>query len=420
MRSGSVRDMARSLAGRLRAAAVNGRTLEAGQALPAEPASADEHPQAEPTPPGPRIPPLPVPDPLLRAAAWSLCLLLVAGVTYLAFRTAEALRLLVLPMVGALLLTALLQPLTARLKRAGLHALAATWCTLLVAIVVLAGIGTLLVNRVQADYPRLVDQVNRTAGEVRKYLAGPPFRLNDAHLAKLSGELVSYLEQHRALVAGTVLTTGRYLIETLTVIVLTIFITFFLLKDGHRIWNWLVSGFGPATRWRADRAGDAAWHAVVSYVRGTTAVAAIHALVIGLTLWLLGVPLLVPLVILVFLAAYIPLVGILVVGALAILVTLATRGWVAAVILLAVLLAENQLESHLLQPLVVGRVVRLHPLAIIVVLTVGGIVAGVPGAVVAVPVAAAITSAWPYLRRGPAQPGGPAPPRDPAQPGEGG
>jgi predicted PurR-regulated permease PerM len=117
------------------------------------------------------------------------------------------------------------------------------------------------------------------------------------------------------------------------------------------------------------------------------------------------VPLLVPLVILVFIAAYIPLVGILVVGALAILVTLATRGWPAAVILLVVFLAENQLEGHLLQPLVVGRVVRLHPLAIIVVLAVGGIVAGVPGAIVAVPTVAVITSAWPYLRsHGPPDP----------------
>ena len=142
----------------------------------------------------------------------------------------------------------------------------------------------------------------------------------------------------------------------------------------------------PGTRWS-------------SYIRGTTAVAAIHAVFIGLALWLLGVPLLVPLVILVFIAAYMPLIGILVVGALAILVTLGTKGWIAAVILLAVFLVENQIESHLLQPLVVGRIVRLHPLAIILVLAVGGIVAGIPGAIVAVPAAAVITYAWPDAAR---------------------
>jgi predicted PurR-regulated permease PerM len=120
----------------------------------------------------------------------------------------------------------------------------------------------------------------------------------------------------------------------------------------------------------------------------------IHAVVIGSALWLLGVPLVMPLAILVFIAAYLPLIGILIVGALAILVTLATQGWVAAVILLIVLLAENQLESHLLQPLVIGRAVRLHPLEIIIVLAVGGIVAGIPGAIVAVPTAAVVSAAW--------------------------
>jgi predicted PurR-regulated permease PerM len=107
--------------------------------------------------------------------------------------------------------------------------------------------------------------------------------------------------------------------------------------------------------------------------------------------------LLVPLVILVFLAAFVPLVGILVAGTLAVAVTLATKGWVAALVLIAVFILENQLESHLLQPLVVGRMVRLHPLAIILVLAVGGVVAGIAGAVVAVPLAAALVRATPYL-----------------------
>ena len=156
----------------------------------------------------------------------------------------------------------------------------------------------------------------------------------------------------------------------------------------------------PEARRRAGNAGDAGWRALVNYIRGTTVVAAIHALFIGLALWLLGVPLLVPLIVLVFLAAFIPIIGILVVGALAILVALATKGWVAAVILLGVFLLENQIESHLLQPLVMGRIIRLHPLAIILVLAVGGIIAGIPGAIIAVPVAAVITYAWPELRNG--------------------
>jgi predicted PurR-regulated permease PerM len=145
----------------------------------------------------------------------------------------------------------------------------------------------------------------------------------------------------------------------------------------------------------------AAWQALVYYVRGTVVVAAIHAVVIGFSLWVLGVPLLVPLAILVFLAAFVPLVGILVAGALAVAVTLGTKGWIAAVVLVVIFVLENQLESHLLQPVVVGRMVRLHPLAIILVLAVGGVVGGIPGAIVAVPVTAALVRAAPYLRSTP-------------------
>jgi len=349
----------------------------------------------------------PVPGLLQRAAAWSWRLLLVGLLIYVAFRVASALRLVVLPCIVSLLLTALLQPLAARLRRTGMPALAATWCTVLAAVVILAGLAILAASRVTADYPRLQAEVKHTAHEVQTSLAGPPFRLSSARLDRYYNDLVHFLSQHESLIAGTVVTGGKIFLELLTGLVLVIFVTFFLLKDGERIWAWLIKGLPPDARLRADNAGAAAWAALVNYVRGTTAVAAIHAIFIGLALWLLGVPLLVPLIILVFIAAYVPLVGILVAGALAIVVTLGTRGWIAAVILLGVFLLENQIESHLLQPLVVGRIVRLHPLAIILVLAVGGIVAGIAGAIVAVPAAASICYAWPHLRRAP-----PVPPAD--------
>jgi predicted PurR-regulated permease PerM len=343
----------------------------------------------------------PVPRILQRAAAWSWRLLVVGLLIYVAFRVASALRLVVLPCIAALLLTALLQPLTSRLRRAGMPSLAATWSTVLAAIVVLAGVGILAAARVSAEYPSLHTEVKHTAHEVQTSLAGAPFHLNSARLGQYSDDLVHFLSQHKTLIAGTVVTGGKIFLELLTGLVLMLFITFFLLKDGDRIWAWLVRALPSDARWRADNAGAAAWTALVNYVRGTTAVAAIHAVFIGVALWILGVPLLVPLVILVFVAAFVPLIGILVAGALAILVTLGTKGWIAAVILLGVFLLENQIEGHLLQPLVVGRIVRLHPLAIILVLAVGGIVAGIAGAIVAVPAAAALTYAWPHLRRTP-------------------
>jgi predicted PurR-regulated permease PerM len=341
-----------------------------------------------------------VPRLLRMTAAWAWRLILVAILIYGAFRVSMELRLVVLPLIAGLLLTALLQPLSARLQRVGFPPVLATWCTLLAAVIIIAGAVTLTANRVSADYPTLVAEVKRTAAQVQHSLAGPPFHLHGARLQRYTNDVVQYISQHKGVIAGTVVTGGKIFLEFLTGLVLTLFITFFLLKDGAKIYSWLIKGLSAEPHRRMVNAGHAAWHALTGYVRGTTAVAAIHAIFIGLALWLLGVPLLVPLIVLVFIAGFIPLIGILVVGALAILITLGTKGWLAAVILLAVFVVENQIESHLLQPLVVGRAVRLHPLAIILALAVGGIIAGIPGAIVAIPFVAVITYSWPLLRGG--------------------
>jgi predicted PurR-regulated permease PerM len=352
----------------------------------------------------PREPP--VPDWLRSAAAWSWRLILIGLLLYLAFRVATALELVILPMIAALLLTALLHPFAVQLRRRGLPALAATWATVLGVLVVLAGLVLLAVNRVSADYHTLQAEVKHTAHEVIHSLAGAPFHLSSARLAQYYNDLVRFLSQHKTVIAGTVLTGGRIALELATGVVLTFFIMFFLLKDGDRIWHWLVKELPAEPRRRADDAGTAAWGVLVNYMRGTTAVAAIHATFIGLALWLLGVPLLVPLIIAVFIAAYLPLVGIFVAGTVVILVTLGTKGWIAAAIMIGVFVLEGQIEGHLLQPLLIGRIVRLHPLAIILVLAIGGVIGGIAGAIVAVPTAAAITYAWPHLRGKRSPPGG--------------
>ena len=204
---------------------------------------------------------------------------------------------------------------------------------------------------------------------------------------------MKYLSQHKSLVEGTVVTGGRIVVEILAGVVLMFFVSFFLIKDGDRIWGWLTGRLQAERKRRADLAGGAAWQAVVYYVRGTVAIAAIHATVMGITLTIMNAPLVAPLALFMFVAAFVPLVGVLAAGGLAILVVLATKGWVYAVVLLGILIVMNQLEGHLLQPQVVGKMVRLHPLAVILVLAVGGVVAGIAGAVVAVPITAAVTRA---------------------------
>jgi predicted PurR-regulated permease PerM len=354
----------------------------------------------------PAGPPRPLPDAqvprlLQQTAAWSWRLLLTGLIIYLAFRFAVTLRLVTLPFVAALLLTALLQPAASRLRRRGFPPTLATWCMVLLALIVIAGAITLIVNQIADQYQVLFAEVQRTIGQLQHSLARPPFHINSARLQALSKDVLNYISQHKSVVAGTVLTGGKYLAELLAGAVLTLFITFFLLKDGARIWAWVISAMRPEAKRRTANAGDQAWRALVAYMRGAVVVAAIHAVLLGVALWLLHVPLLVPLVVLVFLAAFVPLIGILVAGGLAVLVALVTKGWVAAVILLGVLVVENQIEDHLLQPLVVGRIIRLHPLAIILALAVGGIIAGIPGAIIAVPVAAVITYAVPALRGDP-------------------
>ncbi len=346
-----------------------------------------------------------VPSWLQTGAAWSWRLLLLALVIYLVARAIGVLYIVVVPCTAALLLTALLQPLTARLRRAGLPGLAATWCTLLIAAAVFGGLVLLVTNRVSADYPTLVTETRHTTVQVESWLSGAPFHVKSSSVRRVLNDIPGYLSKHRSLVAGTVLTGGKIAAEFFGGLVLMLFVTFFLIKDGERIWKWLLGAMRPETASRVDRAGRAGWLAVVYYMRGTVAVAAIHGLVIGLTLYFMKAPLVIPLAVLVFVAAFVPLVGLLVAGALALMVTLAAKGWVAAVILLGVLIIEDQLEGHLLQPQVVGRVIRLHPLAIILSLAVGSVLAGIAGAVVAVPVVAVITRALPELRRSEPDPG---------------
>jgi predicted PurR-regulated permease PerM len=340
-----------------------------------------------------------VPGWLQTAAAWSWRLLLLAIIIYLISRLLGILYIVVVPCVAALLLTALLQPLTSRLRRAGLPALAATWVTLLIAAAALGGLAMLVANRASADYPTLLAEAKHTTAQVQSWLAGPPFHVKNDEVQKFLNNIPSYLSKHKTLVEGTVVTGGKIASEFFGGLVLMLFVTFFLIKDGERIWNWLLGAMRTGTARRVDRAGRAAWLVVVYYMRGTVAVAAIHAVVVGGALWVMGVPLALPLAVLVFLAAFVPLVGLLVAGALAILVTLATKGWVDAVILLGILIIEDQLEAHLLQPQVVGKMIRLHPLAVILSLAVGGVLAGIAGAVVAVPIVAVITRALPELRR---------------------
>ena len=291
-------------------------------------------------------------------------------------------------------IAALIHPVADLLRR-HLPGPAAAGLTLVLAVAVMGGIGYAVGLRFIQQLPTLSGQLVDTVDRLRNTLRG--VGLGAAHLDQLQSAVTGWIEGHRTDLLAYLTTGAGYLFEFLTFVVLTLFVTFFLLYDGGRIWHWLLGPLPHDAAGRADRAGRAAWQALTAYVHGTATIAVVHTVVIGGVLFLLSVPLVIPLAVLVFLGSFIPLVGALVAGGLSVLVTLGTQGWVPALIMLGVLLVEDQLEAHLLQPLIVGRYVRLHPLAIGLALAVGSILAGVVGALVAVPVAAIVYRAAPLL-----------------------
>jgi predicted PurR-regulated permease PerM len=336
-----------------------------------------------------------IPRSLQLGAAWSWRLLLVGIAIYAAVRVLSMLTLVVVPILAALLLTALLRPFTDLLHRHLPGPLSAL-LTLLLGVLVLGGMGYLIGLRFARELPSLIEQVVGTLHRIRADLAG--HGLAQVRLDQIERSAVDWLQRNRSQAIDYLTTGAGYLLEFLTLTALTLFIAFFLLYDGERIWRWLISPLPMRESQRVDLAGRSAWVTITGYVRGTAIIATIHGIVIGLTVSLLGVPLAIPLGVVVFLGAFIPFVGALGAGGLAILVTFGSQGWLAALILLGVLLAESQLETNLLQPTIVGRYVRLHPLAIGLAFAIGTVLAGIVGAVIAVPVAAIVYQAVPALR----------------------
>ncbi len=353
-----------------------------------------------------RSSPMPV-SPLLRdAAGWAWRLLLLALAAYLLVWLMDRLYLLVLPLFGALLVAALLHPLVDFFRHRGFPRALAAWSTIIAAFVVLGGIGFFVVNRTIAEYGALVDQVTHLVNSVTRFLESGPFHLRGAQLDQLKSQVLSSLDHNRSTIAQGVVTGVTTVGEIVTGVVLAFFVTFFFLYDGDRIWAWIAGLFPRTSRGDVRAAGSRAWTRLAGYVRGTFLIAVFHGAVVALTLALMGAPLVAPLALLVFLGSFIPIVGAVVFGGLAALVVLVTQGWLLAVIFVAVLVVDNQIEAHVLQPFLVGHYVRLHPLAIVVVIAGGGFLEGVPGAILAVPIVSAAYAAAQYFAEARAAPRG--------------
>ncbi|MFJ3774100.1 AI-2E family transporter [Streptomyces sp. NPDC090075] len=379
-------------------------------AVPA-PAPAPETPAPAPTPApaavaAPVRKPVPRPDPVtaipwgVRVAAeagWRL--LVLAGTVWILMRVISAVQLVVFAFVIALLITALLQPTVAWLSRSGMPRGPATALTAISGFVVIGLLGWFVTWQVMENIDTLSDQVQNGIDDLRDWLLKGPFHVTDKQINQIAKNLREAIGANTDEITSFGLEGVQVVVEALTGILLVFFSTLFLLYDGARIWQWFLKLVPSAAREGVAGAGPRAWRTLTSYVRGTVLVALIDAICIGLGIYFLDVPMAVPLAVFIFLFSFIPLVGAVASGALAVVVALVTQGVFTAVMTLVVVLAVQQIEGHILQPFILGRAVRVHPLAVVLTVAAGGMVAGIGGAVVAVPLVAVMNTVVSYLHQ---------------------
>nr|WP_322756157.1 AI-2E family transporter [Frankia sp. Cas3] len=340
-----------------------------------------------------------VPAALRVAAGWSWRLLIIGAAIYVILMAVGRIRIVVIPVIAGLLISALIRPVALVLRRHSVPRLASSFLTVIGFLIIVVGVGVGVGFNAANEFPSLADQVSNGVEQVRDYLQDGPLHLSQKQLDDLTNTITQTLANNRGRLASGVLSGATVAAEVVTGLLLMLFSTFFFVHDGDRIWGWIVTRFPPDSEARVRGAGREAWSTLTGYVRGTMIVALVDAAGITIGLLVVGVPLVAPLALLTFLGGFIPIVGATVAGGAAVLVTLVSNGWVPALVILAVAVGVQQVESHLLQPLVMRRAVRLHPLAIVISLSAGGVLAGIPGAIAAVPFVAVVNRVAGYLAR---------------------
>ncbi|SDY08563.1 Predicted PurR-regulated permease PerM [Micromonospora pattaloongensis] len=340
-----------------------------------------------------------VPHGLRIAAAWCWRLIVIGIVGWAMLKVIGTVRIVVIPLLIAMLLSALLAPAVGWLLRARFPRSLATAVVLIGGLAAVVGTLTLVVNEFIAGVPQLSEKSTAGIRQIQDWLKTGPLHLSDGQLNQYIDAGEQWIQTHTSSVTSGAFSTAATVFEVLTGTVLVLFATFFFLRDGQKIWRFLVGLLPLKARWRVDDAGRASWRTLVAYVRATVLVAFIDAVGIGLVLVVFDVPFAFPLAALVFLGAFIPIVGATLSGAVAVLVALVDSGWVTALIILGAVVAVQQVEGHILQPLIMGRAVAIHPLAVIVAIASGVVLAGITGALISVPLVAVVNTAVRRLAR---------------------
>ena len=333
-------------------------------------------------------------DPLVRkAAAWAWRLLVIMAAIAALLWLVVRLKVIVVPVALAVILSALLLPAVDWLNRRGVPRGGAVALVLLTGAAVFGGIMTFVVSQFISGLPGLTDQVTRSIDNATSWLIEGPLHLSREQIDNAGDAAVTALRDNQEKLTSGALSTAATLTEIVTGALLMLFTLIFLLHGGRNIYSYLTTIVPARTRDRVRAAGRAGFGSLIGYVRATFLVALVDAVGIGAGLAIMGIPLALPLASLVFLGAFVPLVGAVLTGFLAVVVALLTKGVVYALITLGLIVAVQQLEAHVLQPVLMGRAVSIHPLAIVLAIATGGVLAGIVGALLAVPVLAFLNSA---------------------------
>ncbi|MDZ7911548.1 MAG: AI-2E family transporter [Rhodococcus sp. (in: high G+C Gram-positive bacteria)] len=327
------------------------------------------------------------------AAEWSWRLIVIfAGLLVLGYVVLR-LETVLIPVGLALLASALLIPVVDRLQVWGVPRSAAVIVVLLGSIGLVAGIMTFVVEQFIDGLPQLTDQFTASVTQIQNWLTSGPLHFSEDQIRQAGDSVVKSVQSNRESLTSGALTTATVIGEIFTGALLTLFTLIFFLYGGDQIWQFVTRIVPTDARRRVRIAGSAGFGSLIGYVRATVAVAAADAIGIGAGLAILGVPLALPLASLVFIGAFIPIVGAFLTGFVAVLVALVTKGFLTALIVLGIIIGVMQLEAHVMQPLLLGRAVRLHPLAVVLAITTGIVLAGIVGGLLAVPIVAVLNTA---------------------------
>lgn len=333
-----------------------------------------------------------VPQGLRVSAALSWRFLVIIGALYVVIWLMGYFGHVVIPLAIALLLAALMAPGVAKLVEYRVPRGLAAAIVLVGGIAGVGGVLTFVITEFTNGLPDLQRQVNDSLETIKRWLVNGPLHLRQDQIQGYLDTVIDTIKANQSEITSGAITTAATIGEVLTGLLLTVFVLIFFLYDGDGIWRFTVRAVPAAVRDRVDVAGRRGFSSLVSYVRATAAVAIFDAVGIGIGLWIVGVPLFVPLAALVFLTAFIPIIGALIAGTVAVLVALVANGFVPALVVLAIVIGVMQIESHVLQPWLLGRAVRLHPLAVVLAIAVGLIAAGIAGALLSVPLLAVLNA----------------------------